>query len=285
MEQAPQKRRAKKRNFHEIRKGKLILLALIKYGPLSITTLQVVLPKMTDKRSLQRTLKRLLERKIIIKRYHSIGEYVGVFFQINQKYSAYEELAKYLDVPQEIFNQKNLRYKALFYEQLIVKIMYYLEQKYPQVLILRNHELEDDIARNIIFKYDKIDVVKPDLLLVFPQTEDTRQVSIAIDYAHMNRSRKFTLQKINFFSQYTQVDGVIYFHSKSSYDFNIHELFIDRALKRLKRIKHYRENFLLTSSYDGDFEGSFNLLKNREGKYFSFQTWLDFLSTSSSKNL
>jgi hypothetical protein len=272
-------------NFHEIRKGKLILEALLKYGVMNRRTLQTVVPEIKDSRNFRKTLKNLLDRKLIVKRYDTINDYIAVFYQLNQKSFIREALASYLDTQSEVIQQKELRYKELLHEQVLTKISYHLSKRYPNAVILRDHELAlNNEAQNIISGLDQVDQMKPDLLFLITTSDQSRKISIAIEFERTAKSKDRMQQKLNFYTQSTRVDGVIYFYSKNRIDHNLNDLFIDRVLEKSLRIKHYGKNFLLTSELHDDVEKSMKLLKNRNGNYYSFQNWLDCLTTSSASN-
>jgi truncated hemoglobin YjbI len=208
-----------------------------------------------------------------------------VFYQLNQKSFIREALASYLDTKSEFIQQKDLRYKELFHEQVLTKISYYLIKKYPNAVILRDHELAlNNEAQNIISGLVQADQMKPDLLFLISTSGQSRKISIAIEYERTAKSKDRMHQKLNFYTQSTRVDGVIYFYSKNRIDHNLNDLFIDHVLEKSLRIKHFGKNFLLTSELYDDVEKSMKLLKNRNGNYYSFQNWLDCLTTSSASN-
>lgn len=272
-------------NFHEIRKGKLILEALMKYGVMNRRTLQAVVPEIKNSRNFRKTLKNLCDRKLVVKRHDSIGDYIAVFYQLNQKSFIREALAYYLDAQPEQLQQKDLRYKELFHEQILAKIAYYLNKNYPEALILREHELaKNEKAQKIISGLDQGDQLKPDLLFITSSSDKSRDISVAIEYERTAKSKARMQQKLNFYTQNTRVDGVIYFYSKARIDQNLHELFVDRVLDNSLRIMHYGKNFLLTSELNDDVEKSMELLKNRNKNYFSFYSWLENLTTFSAQS-
>lgn len=272
-------------NFHEIRKGKFILEALLKYGVMNRRTLQTVVPEIKDSRNFRRTLKNLCDRKLIVKRYDTINDYQAVFYQLNQKSYIREALASFLDTQAERIQQKDIRYKELLHEQVLTKICYYLNTKYPGAVILRDHELSSSLdAQNIISGLDQFDQMKPDLLFIIATSDQSKKISIAIEFERTAKSKDRMQQKLNFYTQSTRVDGVIYFYSKNRIDHNLHELFVDQVLEKSLRVKHYGKNFLLTSAFNDDVEKSMNLLRNRNNNYYTFQNWLDFFTTSSAQN-
>lgn len=265
-------------NFHEIRKGKLILEALQKYGVMNRKTLQTVVPGIKDRRSFQRTLKNLYDRKLLVKRYDYFGGNVGVFYQLNQKSFIREALAGYLALKPDDLKQKDLRYKELFHEQIVTQLAYYLNKHNPDALVLREHELpKNEEAQSIITGLDQFDQLKPDLLLIM-KTDNNKKISIAVEYERTAKSKIRMQQKLNFYTQNTRVDGVIYFYSQSRIDHNLHELFIDKVLANSLRVKNYGKNFLLTSAFDDDVEKSMRVLFNRDKKHYPFQLWVDYFT-------
>lgn len=269
-------------NVHEIRKGKFILEALLKYGIMNRQTLQVVVPEIKDKRNFQKVLKNLLDRKLIVKRYDHFSQNIGAFYQLNQSSFAREALGKYLNQDPNRLLQKDLRYKELYHEQVLARMAYYFNQKYPQALVLKDNELaKNEGARSIISGLSKPEALKPDLLLIFPKTATSDEVSIAVEFERTAKAKRRLLYKLNFYTQRTSVDGVLYFYSESRIDHNLHEIYVNRVLERALRIRHYGKNFLLTSSFSGDVENAMNLLCNRDKNYYSFQKWLVNLTTGS----
>lgn len=248
-------------------------------------TLQTVVPEIKDSRNFRKTLKNLLDRKLIVKRYDTINDYIAVFYQLNQKSFIREALASYLDTQSERIQQKELRYKELLHEQVLTKICYYLNKKYSGAVILRDHELRSSLdAQNIISGLDQVDQMKPDLLFMMETSDQNKKISIAIEFERTAKSKDRMQQKLNFYTQSTRVDGVIYFYSKDRIDHNLHELYIDQVLDKSLRVKHYGKNFLLTSAFNDDVEKSIKLLKNRNNNDYTFQNWLDFLTTYSTQN-
>lgn len=272
-------------NLHEIRKGKLILEALLKYGIMNRRTLQQVVPEIKDHRNFRRTLTNLCGRGLIVKRYDYINENRGVFYQLNQKSFIREVLATYLDTQAKMIEQKQLRYKELFHEQVLIKIAYHLNQNYPEAIVLKDHDLVgNDEARSIIIGLDEIDQLKPDLLFITKSKDLNRKVSVAIEFEKTMKSKIRMEEKLKFYTDQTIVDGVLYLYTNNRIDHNLHEIFMDKILNRSLRIRHYGKNFLLTCRLGDNVENSMRILFNRDMNYYSFQDWIKKLSTSSSEN-
>lgn len=266
--------------LNEMRKGKLILEALIKYGTMDTKTILTVVPEVKNLRNLNKVLQRLRDRRLIVKRYDHLCDHKGSFYQVNQNNLVRKALGVQLNYSPEKLSQKEIRYKELFHEQTIIKIMHHFHQKYSHAEVIRDIELnKSDTAKNIIMGLEDSHTLKPDLLVVFPATKERKRISIAIEFERTVKSKMRVTDKLNFYTKNTNVDGVLYIYSLSRIDHNLHELFIDRVLDKSLRIKHYGKNFLLTSAYNGDVENSLERLQNRDKSYYSFRHWINKLST------
>lgn len=264
--------------FHEIKKGRLILQALQKYGVMSKRTLKEVLPEYKSLKRLECSIKNLYERKLIVKRYDQINDQKSVFYQISQLPFAREVVAVLLNTTPEKLIQPVVSYKEIFHEQVVIKIAYKLSLEFPEATILREDELVNHpMAEKIISGLHTLDSVKPDLLLILNPNE-VYPTSIAIEYERSYKTRNRVSHKLHFYTQKTKVDGVLYFYPSSMIDHNVRHAYYDKVLKGSLRVRDYGNNFLLTSELKNDIGLSLQNLKNANKNYYSIQHWLHVLT-------
>lgn len=265
----------KELNLHQIKKGRLVLEALKKYGLLNTKTLMKVLPSFKHRRGLERTLVRLCERRLIVKRYEQMVGRVGTFYQINQQPRVREILSYYLDCHPDRLNQRSYRYRELYHEQKSAEIQHYLNSKYPDALVLKDFELiHHDEAKSVIPNLQLIEQPKPDILMIFKNATNIKNVSIAIEFEKTIKSKHRLYQKLKFYTHKTHIDGVIYICTQNLIQNHLREIYESRVLDHALRIKQYGDHFLLTAIADRNVENSFNLLKNKCGKTISLDTWI-----------
>lgn len=262
-------------NLYEIKKGKLVLEALMKYGAMNMRTLSEVLPEYKTYRNLKRTVSNLCERKLVAKRYEQINGGKSVFYQLNQKSFIREALAYYLDTHPDRLLQKTVPYKELSHEQTVAQIHYYLSTQFPEAIILKDDEIHHNaIGNKVIAGSESADAVKPDLLFIYQGKDGLKPITIAIEYERTLKSRDRIVQKLNYYAQKTLVDGVLYIYPDSMIDHNVHHSYFKNVMSRACRVKDYGHNFLLTSELSKDIKTSFEKLKNRSGNYYDFNHWL-----------
>lgn len=266
-------------NLYEIKKGRLVLEALVKYGTMNMRTLFKVVPEYKTYRNLKRTVSNLFERKLITKRFEQINGAKSVFYQLNQKSFIREALAFYLDTHPDRLIQKSVSYKELSHEQTVTQIQYYLHTNYPNSVILKDDEIHfNDTGRKIITGSDLADAIKPDLLFLNNIEGRTKPLAIAIEYERTLKSKDRIIQKLNYYVQKTLVDGVIYIYPEQIIDHNIHQIYLNTVLSRAYRIKDFGHNFLLTAELNKEIHITFENLKNRKQKMYNLKHWLSQLS-------
>jgi hypothetical protein len=265
--------------LYEIKKGKLVLDMLKNYGVLNMKTLSELLPEYKTLRNLKRTIKNLYERKLVVKRFEQINGRKSVFYQINQSPVARKAIGLYLDTHSENLKQRQVSYKELFHEQTVIKLAHYLKTNFPSAIVLRDHELiNNDLAEKIISGLHSFEVIKPDILFIYNDVANDRQVAIAIEYEKSLKAKSRITQKLNFYTHRTKVDGVLYFYPESMIDHNLRHIYFNKIIDRSLRIKNYGQHFLLTSKLTNDFNRSFEILKNSTESNYSFKHWIDTLA-------
>lgn len=268
----------KARNHRALRKGKLILKALLDNGALSEHTLRVLVPEIKHKRNFMRILTKLVQKQLVVKRQDHILRKVAIFYQLNQSDKFVARLAKLLNCKESSVRQREYFHRSLFHEQTAVLIKHYLKKNYPNALVLRDFELvRHDEAKDIIPYLDEVDSPKPDVFLIFPKVHDYKSVSIAIEFDRTAKAKHRLAEKLRYYTSKTRVDGVIYICSEDRITNNLTEIYDAKIIHRAMRINNYGKNFLLTTPIQNDFDLMFSNLKNQCGKYYSLDSWIHYL--------
>lgn len=261
-------------NYHKIKKGKLVLLTLMKYGVLNMKSLHCLIPEIRSRRNLERTVARLVGKQLIVKRYDQIDHQVGSFYQLNQRPAMREALALYLDCSIKDIEQRHIRYKELYHEQIVAQISYYLQKTFPDATIFREQNFTNsEEVKAVISNIENTEQPRPDLLLFFREKMANRTLAIAIEFERTQKSKIRLYHKLNFYTSKTLIDGVIYICSKSRIQNNLDEIYETKVVEKSLRIKQYGKNFLLTSVLGHSVEKSLSTLKNLNGESLDLVMW------------
>lgn len=267
-------------HFTDIKKGKYILKALADYGILSSRTLHQVVPEIKNLRNLRKSIRGLCDKGLVIKRFDYINGGQFTYYQLNQHHTARKYIAAFLRVTPDLLLQKEYSLRHLFHEQQVCLIMHALKQKYPESLILREHELKiHPKSLAILSGLDKVDGIRPDALFIYEDPITKKSVSVAIEYERTLKSKNRIRQKLLFYTQKTLIDGVIYLSPHEDILNQIKLTYLKSVHDKSYRVKDYGLHFLLTSFNKNCSVSALNFVKSVDAKDYSLDHWLSKMMT------
>ncbi len=233
--------------FQLKQRGLQILGLLKRHGPLSSRGLLQLLSPPIQERRLHASLARMVKCGLITKRMERLFRGTGVFYQISQKNVVSAAIAVTLGCEQSEVKQPYFISRELLHSESCAMWIHYLEQEFPDALVIRDFEFSRnaDAVEILYVEEDDFEFV-PDILLIFPRTENTPMVSVGVE---IERSRKTELRirnKLKKYANETLLDGVIYLCESDDVSNEIRRVYRSSVLGKSIRINHYGNNFLLT---------------------------------------
>lgn len=273
-------------HFTEIKKGKLILQALAKYGILNVKTLHQIIPDIKDPRNLRKSIQNLYRKGLVIKRYEYLNGGRFTHYQINQHPLARKYIGEYLNVEADYLLQKDLSLRYLFHEQQVCLLIDGLKRKYPDGILLKEHEIKDspEVADHMAGLHTA-ECVIPDALFIYTNPVNNKKAFVAIEYERTLKAKERIRSKLLYYARMTDIDGVIYVSPHCDVLNHVRLIYVEHVMKGISRTKDYGFHFLLTS-YDKKCSiNSFNLLKSVDGKEYSLDYWMGIVTTAQWLNL
>ncbi len=236
------------REIESHERARHILSLLKRHGPLTLATLLQIIEPPMRKRRLRDSLARLIKRNFVQRRYEGQGNARSSFYQLTQEDGFHKKLANYIGGSPDELKQRHFSYRELYHNHDCALIANQLTKLYPDALIVRDFELiSSQIAQKLLLYNDKLDDLRPDVMLIFPPTKTSAPLAIAFEIEKTRKSNKRLILKLKKYAQESHVDGVVYICESTRLSEIIRQNYLDRVLARVSRVKRYRNQFLTFS--------------------------------------
>lgn len=228
------------------KKGKQVIHALYKYGPMTISTMEKVIRPKIGRRSLQMIAKRLNENGLVYKRHGSTYNYTVAYHQLNGDNLSIPILSKLLNVNPNEFEIPYSRNQELEHIQTCVLWCEYFERTLPGVKVKRDFRMYNDPSvQELIKMRDKQIDSLPDLLLNIPIPGNKLGVNIAVEIEKTSKKRSRIYDKLHSFAMESRLDGVLYVCKDRRVVNAVCDIYQSRITQKSPRIRHFSNSFMM----------------------------------------
>lgn len=255
-----------------------IMRTLHKHGPLSVVGLKKIIHPPMESRRITDSLRRLYKRGYLVKRFDSLPQNVGHFYQLTYRESARAEITKLLGIENQLF-QPQIRDQELYHSQQCAIWATKFKRFCPEAKVLREYcFLQDDQALTALLSKPHELKLKPDILLISPKGASDRPVTIAIEIECSRKTDARLEEKLRKYAKETTLDGVLYLCDWDSLPQILNRIY-NSTLRSNLRVGHYSANFLMFS--DGLSSDDYQSISmyNADKKNVFFHDWIHFLTT------
>ncbi len=248
------------------------LLQIIKdHGPITIDLLQRMTSHPMPKTNLRQSLAMLKKRGLID------GVCLGpqtTYYQTSQALPSRREIAERLSIGPDEITHPLLRKQDWAHNQWCEFWAHAIKRIYPDVQIIREDSIGSyEIAKNILQVKEQDFDLLPDLLLIFPKSEEHEAISIAFEIERTRKSDRRIMRKLRKYLMGTRIDGLIYICDSGRLSETIRMLYEKKLAEQALRIGHYGEHFFLFSDSMAGGGPELNRLFNAKGQAVNFIDW------------
>lgn len=260
------------------KRGKDVLQIVKDHGPLSIDILHRMIEPEMSKKNIRKSLQ-LLRNKNLIEAAQSTKH--ATFYMISQSFVSRTKSAEILKCHPEEIKQPLLRKQDWFHNQWCEYWILIMTKQFPNARIIRENSIgSHEIAMNLLQINEHDLDLRPDFLLLLPQTESKISTCIAFEIERTRKSERRLIRKFKKYLDGTHIDGLIYICDSGRLSETIRLLYQSKLVANSQRLKRFGENFFLFSdSLDGGGP-QLSRLFNNCGKLTSFENWCGYLSTT-----
>lgn len=231
-----------------------VLKLLAEHGPMSgRAIMQCVRPPM-NRRRLSEVIGRLKKYGWVSckNQYGSLGD--PLYYFLAHKTFARHAVARHIGIDPAYIRPPFFRRIDLIHSDHCALWKEYFKRKFPDALILRDHEFHYlDVGNRLLMSHREDNDLNPDMLLVFRRPEFSRPASIAVEIERNIKGPTRLARKLCKYAAETYLDGVIYFCEADVRPNLIHTSYRDNVLKDINRVSHFGHNFVLFSN--SEFQG------------------------------
>ncbi len=259
-------------------RGKDILSLLLNHGPLSFSAITKMLIPQMKKKKLKKCLLKLKRQGYISTRL--VGD-TKTFYQLSQRQSNRIKTAKFLNCLPSNLVQPTFRHQYWIHTECCEFWIFHLSQAFPEAEIIREVDFYDSSVAQRIMLIDKKDFeLRPDFLLIFPKTDNTERVSVAVEIERIRKSNRRLIDKLNKYTNKTIIDGLIYICESENLSETIRLLYKNKIVDKSYRVKHYSENFFLFSDAINTHDNPLERLYNSEQNPVNIVPWINYLKST-----
>jgi len=259
-----------------------VIETLYRHGAMSNRGLKKVLYPPIKPRRIANVTHRLCENGWLVKRFKSLPENAGNYYQLSQKLKMSQHIRVIIGHKFNPKHEPNVHYRELFHSEDCAVWTTELERLFPDAQVLREWEIVRDqkAMHALLLDYENLHTI-PDLILTFKGLKDRDSVNIALEVERSRKSNKRTLKKLKSYSTGTGLDGVIYLVTSDNLAGIIKRLYWELDHDKNCRVGHYRKNFLMFIVYDKNVDSENLILLNSELKPVSLSKWITYLRSKS----
>lgn len=254
------------------------LKALYENGPMSSRGLHELLEPESKLRRMQDCVKDLRGLGLIVPRFASMPKNVGNYYQLTYRKDIIPILSSILNVDVESINTPGINSTELIHSQDCAIWAKRFQQMWPEVKILRDHlyQFSEEAQKVLLMSDNKFEVI-PDLLLLFPKSENQHPVRIAVEIERTRKANARVLRKLKKFASGTRLDGVIYVCSSEEIQNAVCNLYQKNVVSRALRINHYASRFLMLVQHEWYQKDAELKMLDADHRCITFSEWRDFL--------
>lgn len=235
---------------------------LAEHGPMSTFGLLAVIHPTIQRKQLNKALKRLIDKKIVQKRFDKMFGDRGVFYELSEDYRHGHPGGRVEFLHNQASSLVIERYKRLFPDMEFVR-----DYRYEGHAGVRKTLLSDVKDRESI----------PDFMMITTSKTDSQPITIGVEIERFHKSRTRIVQKLNKLARGTKLDGLIYLCPGGSLSHRIELIFESRILQRADRISDYGQHFLLLSEDLDPPTYEIKAVRNTSDQLVSLEKWVQVL--------
>ena len=255
-----------------------VLRLLSLYGPLHLYTMENLMSPAISRVKLRDVLLRLSRKGFISKRAEKMLHPETIYYEISRCEIALQSIAKFMKMSVESLRQPNFRRAELLHAQFCTIWAYKLKCLYPDALIVPDYKMtHDENAKELLQLDFREKDIYPDLLLVFPESDTSPSVGVAVEIERTRKSSKRLTKKIKKYTNLTLIDGVLYVCEKKSIPDVIRDIYKYHVMPMSYRIQHYEKNFFMFSHSISIDKIPDDKMLNGDSERVLFPDWIKYL--------
>lgn len=255
-----------------------ILDLFVEHGPLSISTLSAMLKPPMKIPKIRKSLYRLVKKGIL-----KSSKYNGLksFYYISQNAKSINYLCEKYKLTPEQLNDPGIHGREWIHNEICEYWIFLLKKCYPTCRIVREKDFDyDDFAKRAIIVSENEPCIRPDFLLILPESNDLRLVIIAFEIERTKKQKNRLMEKLIKYADRSFVDGVIYICSSEEILNAISKLFQTQIMFDSLRIGNYGEKFILFSDNFNTRVTLVDSFFDVTGNRLNFLNWIEYLKTT-----
>ncbi|NCN41864.1 hypothetical protein GW916_11530 [bacterium] len=258
-----------------------VLRLLVEHGTMSAAAIVACIDPPIQPRRFREVIARLKKYEWIRSKQQFGDTHGQLFYFVSTKARARRAVADHLGLEIGEIRPPFFRRTDLIHSDHCALWKEYLGRRFPDALILRDHEFHYlDVGNKLLMSHREDNDLNPDMLLVFRRPEFSRPVCIAVEVERNVKGPARLARKLQKYASETYLDGIIYFCEAEVRQVKIKESYRNSVLSGVNRISHFGDNFALMS--DSAFCG-FSVepeMFNSAGKRVSLADWVNTLLNS-----
>lgn len=255
------------------------VMSLLKdHGPSTIDFLHRLTEPQAPKRNLRQSLGILKEKGLVES---ASLDPQKTFYYLSQSYVSREEIAEHLHTTESDLIQPLLRKQDWFHNQWCEYWIHLIKKQFPDAKIIRERNIvESEHAKETLLIDARDHELMPDFLFSLPKNGcETWAPNIAFEIERTRKSDKRLVRKLKKYFTETRIDGLIYVCDSGRLSETIRALYEEKLVgKRVTRVSHYENYFLLLSDCLAGGGPELPRLFNIKGERISFSNWCNFLT-------
>lgn len=259
-------------------RAKEILTLLKDHGPLTAKNISLMVEPPMRNKKIYEALLRLKNRGLVNVRSERIIARGCSIYQLQQDLRARENTSKIIGVHPESLQQPYFRYREILHNDNCAVVAHNLKKQYPDAVLVRDFEFErSDIAKKIMLSEENDRDVKPDILLIFYNSNKKNITSIAFEIEKSRKDNRRLNAKLKKYASQSRVDGVVYICDENRIKEALLDSFINKVSPRAVRVKHYINYFLMFAENKNIQISPNDNLYDLNRKTVSLEKWISFL--------
>lgn len=267
---------AQKNQYH--RRAEILRL-LCEHGPLSVQGLKrMLIPHMSAK-GIANSLRRLRKNGYVVQRFDSLPCNAGHFYQLSCNQNVRKEISEIIGEDISEISDMPIHDQELYHSQQCAIWSHHLKRLYPEVRIVRDYRIlhDEESKKALLMDLDRIEL-RPDIMMIFPKTETTPRLYLAIEIERTRKANKRVIDKLKKFANTTFTDGLLYICDDDSLSEIIRQLYNDNVRAKALRIA-YKGNYLMLMQKNFITNPDQAMMFNADLQTVSFDNWIQFLKS------
>jgi hypothetical protein len=257
-----------------------ILRLLSEHGPLSVHGLKRMLIPCMSSKGIALSLNRLRKRGYIVRRFDSLPNNVGHFYQLSCNQNVRKDISNIIGMDISALDDPPIHDQELYHSQQCAIWAHHLKRLYPEAKIVRDYKIlkDEESKKALLMDLDRIEL-RPDIMMFFPKTTTSQKIILAIEIERTRKANRRIIDKLKKFANTTFTDGLLYICDDDSLSEIIRQLYNKNVRERALRLA-YKTNYLMLMQKNFITSPEQAMMFNADLQNVSFADWIHFLKST-----